>query len=90
LWTKSRQLYFIGLCLWHRTWDPSNLQTSATLEVKPSLLSLDWAPQSDHLLLVGSGGGTVQLFDCNTHRYHWTINSDQDYLKSVLPCLLRV
>ena len=33
-----------------RIWDPSTLSTSSTVELRSSLLSLDWAPQSEHLV----------------------------------------
>ena len=64
-----------------RVWDPTTQNTLSSLELKPSLLSLDWAPQSDHLVLVGSGNGIVQLYDCKTRKTHWSISSERQYPK---------
>ncbi len=69
------------LLLLLRVWDSNTQSTYATMELKPSLMALDWAPQTDHLVLVGSGNGIVQLYDCNTHRFHWSINSERQYPK---------
>lgn len=51
------------------------------MELKPSLMALDWAPQADHLVLVGSGNGVIQLYDCNAQKFHWSINSERQYPK---------
>lgn len=64
-----------------RIWEPSSLVTSATIELKSSLLSLDWVSQLDSLVLVGSGGGVIKLFDSSSSKFHWEIASDPKYPK---------
>lgn len=66
----------------HRVWDttaPSN--TFASVFLSSSLLSLDWAPQSESILLIGSSDGVVKLFDSTTSKYHWEARSDNKFPK---------
>ena len=69
-------ILIVVLCVFHRVWDPSSLSTSATVELKSSLLSLDWVPQYDNLILIGSGDSIVKLFETTTLRDHWEVKSD--------------
>ncbi len=64
-----------------RVWDPSKLETLATTEVKSSLLSLDWAPQSDHLVLMGSGDGVVKMYDAYQAKTLWEVFSEPKFPK---------
>uniref|UniRef100_A0A8C4EN42 WD repeat-containing protein 91 n=1 Tax=Dicentrarchus labrax TaxID=13489 RepID=A0A8C4EN42_DICLA len=51
------------------------MQTKATIMSKSPLLSLEWATKPDRLLLLGSGVGTVRLYDTdykNTLYYTYT------------------
>lgn len=73
------QLFYNSLC--YRVWNPNTLSTFATVELRSSLLSLDWAPQSDSLVLIGSGDGVVGLYDSNSSKYHWDVKSDNRYPK---------
>lgn len=62
-------------------WDPSKLETLSTTEVKSSLLSLYWAPQSDHLVLMGSGDGVVRMFDAYQAKTLWEVYSEMKFPK---------
>ena len=73
-------LSFLLLCC-HRIWDPNKLEGVATTEVKSSLLSLDWAPQSDHLVLMGSGDGVVRMFDAYQAKSLWEVYSETRFPK---------
>lgn len=65
-----------------RVWNPNSpSKTFSSTSLKSSLLSLDWAPQSDSLVLIGSGDGLVRLFDSNTSKYHWEVRSDNRFPK---------
>ena len=64
-----------------RIWSPTVFKTAATAEVKSSLLSLDWAPQSDHLVLMGSGDGIVKMFDASQGKCLWEVYSEIKFPK---------
>ena len=57
------------------------LETIATAEVKSSMLSLDWAPQSDHLVLMGSGDGVVKMYDAYQAKVLWEVYSKTEFPK---------
>ncbi|CAB1351948.1 unnamed protein product [Coregonus sp. 'balchen'] len=44
------------------------MQTKATIMSKSPLLSLEWATKPDRLLLLGSGAGTVRLYDTDAKK----------------------
>lgn len=69
------------LCCVYRVWDANKLETIATTEVKSSLLSLDWAPNSDHLVLMGSGDGVVKMFDGYQAKTLWEVYSETKFPK---------
>ncbi|XP_026888084.1 WD repeat-containing protein 91 isoform X1 [Electrophorus electricus] len=52
------------------------MQTKATIMSKSLLLSLEWATKPDRLLLLGSGTGTVRLYDTEAKKnlYEMTID----------------
>ncbi|KAI4890383.1 hypothetical protein NFI96_014543, partial [Prochilodus magdalenae] len=52
------------------------MQTKATIMSKSPLLSLEWATKPDRLLLLGSGVGTVKLYDTEAKKnlYEMTID----------------
>lgn len=52
------------------------MQTKATIMSKSPLLSLEWATKPDRLLLLGSGMGTVRLYDTDAKKnlYEMTID----------------
>lgn len=52
------------------------MQTKATIMSKSPLLSLEWAAKPDRLLLLGSGVGTVKLYDTEAKKnlYEMTID----------------
>uniref|UniRef100_A0A8C1VCQ8 WD repeat-containing protein 91 n=1 Tax=Cyprinus carpio TaxID=7962 RepID=A0A8C1VCQ8_CYPCA len=52
------------------------MQTKATIMSKSPLLSLEWAAKPDRLLLLGSGVGTVKLYDTDAKKnlYEMTID----------------
>ncbi|CAI7993378.1 WD repeat-containing protein 91 [Geodia barretti] len=60
-------------------WDPNKCSTTATTELTSSLLSLDWVPQSENLVLLGTGGGSVKLFETSSSQYLWEVTSDISY-----------
>ncbi|XP_041476366.1 WD repeat-containing protein 91-like [Lytechinus variegatus] len=47
--------------VWKTTPNPT---TIATIMFKSPLLSLEWVPKSDRMLLLGSSVGSVKLYDC--------------------------
>uniref|UniRef100_A0A8C1AZ15 WD repeat-containing protein 91 n=1 Tax=Cyprinus carpio carpio TaxID=630221 RepID=A0A8C1AZ15_CYPCA len=53
------------------------MQTKATIMSKSPLLSLEWAAKPDRLLLLGSGVGTVKLYDTDAKKnlYEMTIDN---------------
>ncbi|XP_067231981.1 WD repeat-containing protein 91 [Chanodichthys erythropterus] len=53
------------------------MQTKATIMSKSPLLSLEWAAKPDRLLLLGSGVGTVRLYDTDAKKslYEMTIDT---------------
>ena len=64
-----------------RIWEPTKRETVATTEVKSSLLSLDWAPQSDHLVLIGTGDGVVKMYDAYQAKSLWEVYSEMRFPK---------
>uniref|UniRef100_A0A3Q3Q1G0 WD repeat-containing protein 91 n=1 Tax=Monopterus albus TaxID=43700 RepID=A0A3Q3Q1G0_MONAL len=55
------------------------MQTKATIMSKSSLLSLEWATKPDRLLLLGSGVGTVRLYDTDTKKNLYEMNIDETH-----------
>uniref|UniRef100_A0A7N8YJY9 WD repeat-containing protein 91 n=1 Tax=Mastacembelus armatus TaxID=205130 RepID=A0A7N8YJY9_9TELE len=55
------------------------LQTKATIMSKSPLLSLEWATKPDRLLLLGSGVGTVRLYDTDTKKNLYEMNIDETH-----------
>ncbi|XP_069084042.1 WD repeat-containing protein 91 isoform X3 [Pleurodeles waltl] len=54
------------------------MQTKASAISKSPLLSLEWASKRDRLLLLGSGVGTVRLYDTEAKKNLCEINIDDD------------
>ncbi|XP_038608413.1 WD repeat-containing protein 91 [Tachyglossus aculeatus] len=54
------------------------MQTKASSISKSPLLSLEWATKRDRLLLLGSGVGTVRLYDTEAKKNLCEINIDDD------------
>uniref|UniRef100_A0A8C8SST1 WD repeat-containing protein 91 n=1 Tax=Pelusios castaneus TaxID=367368 RepID=A0A8C8SST1_9SAUR len=54
------------------------MQTKASSISKSPLLSLEWATKRDRLLLLGSGVGTVRLYDTEAKKNLCEINIDED------------
>ncbi|XP_043401146.1 WD repeat-containing protein 91 isoform X3 [Chelonia mydas] len=54
------------------------MQTKASSVSKSPLLSLEWATKRDRLLLLGSGVGTVRLYDTEAKKNLCEINIDED------------
>ncbi|XP_069484881.1 WD repeat-containing protein 91 isoform X2 [Ambystoma mexicanum] len=54
------------------------MQTKASAISKSPLLSLEWASKRDRLLLLGSGVGTVRLYDTEAKKNLCEINIDED------------
>lgn len=52
------------------------MQTKATIMSKSPLLSLEWATKPDRLLLLGSGVGTVRLYDTDAKKNLYEMNID--------------
>uniref|UniRef100_A0A8C7CS79 WD repeat-containing protein 91 n=1 Tax=Oncorhynchus kisutch TaxID=8019 RepID=A0A8C7CS79_ONCKI len=61
------------------------MQTKATIMSKSPLLSLEWATKPDRLLLLGSGVGTVRLYDTNAKKnlYEMTIDETHSRILSL-------
>ncbi|KAF3702373.1 WD repeat-containing protein 91 [Channa argus] len=55
------------------------MQTKATIMSKSPLLSLEWATKPDRLLLLGSGVGTVRLYDTDTKKNLYEMNIDETH-----------
>lgn len=55
------------------------MQTKATIMSKSPLLSLEWATKPDRLLLLGSGVGTVRLYDTDAKKNLYEMNIDETY-----------
>ncbi|XP_051536887.1 WD repeat-containing protein 91 isoform X2 [Myxocyprinus asiaticus] len=52
------------------------MQTKATIMSKSQLLSLEWAAKPDRLLLLGSGVGTVRLYDTDAKKSLYEMSID--------------
>ncbi|KAG1929703.1 WD repeat-containing protein [Pimephales promelas] len=52
------------------------MQTKATIMSKSPLLSLEWAAKPDRLLLLGSGVGTVKLYDTDAKKSLYEMSID--------------
>ncbi|XDV38095.1 hypothetical protein PO909_007575 [Leuciscus waleckii] len=52
------------------------MQTKATIMSKSPLLSLEWAAKPDRLLLLGSGVGTVRLYDTDAKKSLYEMSID--------------
>uniref|UniRef100_A0A8C5DLX7 WD repeat-containing protein 91 n=1 Tax=Gouania willdenowi TaxID=441366 RepID=A0A8C5DLX7_GOUWI len=55
------------------------MQTKATIMSKSPLLSLEWATKPDRLLLLGSGVGTVRLYDTEAKKNLYEMNIDDTH-----------
>nr|XP_057913246.1 WD repeat-containing protein 91 isoform X2 [Doryrhamphus excisus] len=55
------------------------MQTNATIMSKSPLLSLEWATKPDRLLLLGSGVGTVRLYDTDTKKNLYEMSIDESH-----------
>ncbi|KAM9820454.1 WD repeat-containing protein 91 [Neosynchiropus ocellatus] len=55
------------------------MQTKATIMSKSPLLSLEWATKPDRLLLLGSGAGTVRLYDTDAKKNLYEMNIDESH-----------
>uniref|UniRef100_A0A8C2WRS5 WD repeat-containing protein 91 n=1 Tax=Cyclopterus lumpus TaxID=8103 RepID=A0A8C2WRS5_CYCLU len=55
------------------------MQTKATIMSKSALLSLEWATKPDRLLLLGSGVGTVRLYDTDAKKNLYEMNIDETH-----------
>ncbi|XP_068190353.1 WD repeat-containing protein 91 isoform X3 [Antennarius striatus] len=55
------------------------MQTKATIMSKSPLLSLEWATKPDRLLLLGSGIGTVRLYDTDAKKNLYEMNIDETH-----------
>ncbi|XP_017296650.1 WD repeat-containing protein 91 [Kryptolebias marmoratus] len=55
------------------------MQTKATIMSKSPLLSLEWAAKPDRLLLLGSGVGTVRLYDTEAKKNLYEMNIDDTH-----------
>ncbi|XP_034048332.1 WD repeat-containing protein 91 isoform X2 [Thalassophryne amazonica] len=55
------------------------MQTKATIMSKSPLLSLEWAAKPDRLLLLGSGVGTVRLYDTDAKKNLYEMNINETY-----------
>ncbi|XP_062867318.1 WD repeat-containing protein 91 [Trichomycterus rosablanca] len=53
------------------------MQTKATIMSKSPLLSLEWATKPDRLLLLGSGVGTVKLYDTEAKKNLYEMSIDE-------------
>ncbi|XP_051886386.1 WD repeat-containing protein 91 isoform X3 [Pristis pectinata] len=60
------------------TFNPT-MQTKATIMSKSQLLSLEWATKPDRLLLLGSGVGTVRLYDTDAKKNLYELTIDESY-----------
>ncbi|XP_041816102.1 WD repeat-containing protein 91 [Chelmon rostratus] len=55
------------------------MQTKATIMSKSPLLSLEWATKPDRLLLLGSGVGTVRLYDTDAKKNLYEMNIEETH-----------
>ncbi|XP_029548365.1 WD repeat-containing protein 91 isoform X3 [Salmo trutta] len=55
------------------------MQTKATIMSKSPLLSLEWATKPDRLLLLGSGVGTVRLYDTDAKKNLYEMAIDETH-----------
>ncbi|KAM7393339.1 hypothetical protein PAMA_008141 [Pampus argenteus] len=55
------------------------MQTKATIMSKSPLLSLEWATKPDRLLLLGSGVGSVRLYDTDAKKNLYEMNIDETH-----------
>ncbi|KAM4533189.1 WD repeat-containing protein 91 isoform 1-T2 [Fundulus diaphanus] len=55
------------------------MQTKATIMSKSPLLSLEWATKPDRLLLLGSGVGTVRLYDTDAKKNLYEMNISETH-----------
>ncbi|XP_061836691.2 WD repeat-containing protein 91 [Nerophis lumbriciformis] len=55
------------------------MQTNATIMSKSPLLSLEWATKPDRLLLLGSGVGTVRLYDTDAKKNLYEMSIDETH-----------
>uniref|UniRef100_A0A8C9T9T1 WD repeat-containing protein 91 n=1 Tax=Scleropages formosus TaxID=113540 RepID=A0A8C9T9T1_SCLFO len=55
------------------------MQTKATIMSKSPLLSLEWATKPDRLLLLGSGVGTVRLYDTEAKKNLYELAVEEGY-----------
>ncbi|XP_076842471.1 WD repeat-containing protein 91 [Brachyhypopomus gauderio] len=55
------------------------MQTKATIMSKSPLLSLEWATKPDRLLLLGSGTGSVRLYDTEAKKNLYEMTIDEAY-----------
>ncbi|XP_058271538.1 WD repeat-containing protein 91 [Hemibagrus wyckioides] len=55
------------------------MQTKATIMSKSPLLSLEWATKPDRLLLLGSGVGTVRLYDTEAKKNLYEMSIDDTH-----------
>ncbi|KAL0963233.1 hypothetical protein UPYG_G00351480 [Umbra pygmaea] len=55
------------------------MQTKATIMSKSPLLSLEWATKPDRLLLLGSGVGTVRLYDTDAKKNLYEMTIDESH-----------
>ncbi|KAM9539478.1 WD repeat-containing protein 91 isoform 3-T3 [Salvelinus alpinus] len=55
------------------------MQTKATIMSKSPLLSLEWATKPDRLLLLGSGVGTVRLYDTEAKKNLYEMAIDETH-----------
>uniref|UniRef100_A0A3B5AJN8 WD repeat-containing protein 91 n=1 Tax=Stegastes partitus TaxID=144197 RepID=A0A3B5AJN8_9TELE len=62
------------------------MQTKATIMSKSPLLSLEWATKPDRLLLLGSGVGTVRLYDTDAKKNLYEMNIDETHPILSLAC----
>ncbi|KAF5896881.1 WD repeat-containing protein 91, partial [Clarias magur] len=57
------------------------MQTKATIMSKSPLLSLEWATKPDRLLLLGSGVGTVKLYDTEAKKNLYEMSIDETHTR---------
>ncbi|KAG7221232.1 hypothetical protein INR49_017449 [Caranx melampygus] len=62
------------------------IQTKATIMSKSPLLSLEWATKPDRLLLLGSGVGTVRLYDTDAKKNLYEMNIDETHPRQIIMC----
>lgn len=60
-----------------------DIHTSSTIMCKSPLLSLEWAPKPDRLLLLGTGNGKVRFFDTENKKTICDVATDSQYPRIV-------